>query len=128
MLYPEELFDENEKGCLIYICKMCNAQEIVKEGAEEHEFCVYKTDLEAKAERMNINPDIVDDPTLAKRTITKCPNKSKECNSNQVVTFYHITSEKFQLIYVCVECKYPWIMDKVDKLYDIASDSNDELD
>ena len=114
LLYAEEHRDEEyPNGCLIYRCKMCNLPEIVGNDGTEQDYCVYKTDLEQRAERLIINPDIVDDPTLAKRMIDKC--KTDQCNSNQVVTFYHITSDHFNLIYVCCKCRNAWKMNEKDE-------------
>ena len=63
--------------------------------------------MEAKALALNINADITDDPTLSKRTIDQCKG-SATCNNKEVVTFYHITHEKFDLVYVCTGCKQYW--------------------
>ena len=125
LLYAEERVDRIQKTAeLIYKCKMCGLPEEVGENAPEHEYCVYKTDLEAKAERLIINPDIVDDPTLAKRQIDQC--RTEECNSNQVVTFYHITKDHFNLIYVCIKCRNFWKMNEKDHKYDIDTDTDEE--
>ena len=124
LLYPEEYETSPDCKQLIYKCKICGMGEVIAPDSHESEFCVYKTDLEAKAERLNINTDIVDDPTLAKRTIDKC--KTEECNSNQVVTFYHITQNHFQLIYVCVKCRNHWKMMERDVRYDINDDTDED--
>ena len=134
MLYAEEVLDnprENVRGSLYYRCKtkdedgnqVCEYQE---RAAEKNEFenCVYRQDMEAKALALNINPDIVDDPTLQKRKIKQC--KTAKCNNKEVVTFYHITHEKLDLVYVCTGCKFAWRMREKDPDYDMHSDSSDE--
>ena len=65
MLYPDEADDER---ALIFKCKICDYSETAEPG-NEFENCVYRTDLEAKAAELIINPEIVEDPTLQKRNI-----------------------------------------------------------
>ena len=122
LLYADEEFNSVTDRCLVFNCKLCNHSQRVPD-ANERDNCVYKTDLEAKAERLVINEDIVDDPTLAKRQIDKCPNKNKNCTSNQVIIFYHITFNKMELIYVCIKCRHWWRMQERDNNYDIADDT-----
>ena len=76
----------------------------------EFENCVYKTDLEAKATNLVVSKDIVHDPTLLKREIDKCRNDKRNCKNKQVVTFYHITKETFDLMYMCTDpkCGFLW--------------------
>ena len=56
----------------------------------------------------------------------KCLNNKKECPNKEVVTFYHITKENFDLIYVCTKCKFLWRNKNKDPAYDIASDTDEE--
>ena len=122
MLYADE--DINER-VLVYRCKNCDYQERA-EDKNEYENCVYKTDMEAKASALIINPDIVDDPTLQKRIIDRCRNKNQTCNSKEVVTFYHITRDRMHLVYVCIKCRTFWKMEEKDPRYDIADHSDEE--
>ena len=84
--------------------------------------------MEAKALQLVINFDIVDDPTLQKRTIEKCHNKNKACNNREVVCFQQITQERFDLIYVCTKCREPWRQTTKDPNYDIDSDTDEGLE
>ena len=101
MLYA----DEDPGEGLVYKCRICNQAEKAQVG-NEFENCVYKTDLEAKLTELVINPDIVDDPTLQKRAVEQCNNVN--CTNKEVVTFYHITSERMALMFVCTKCKEYW--------------------
>ena len=73
---------------------------------------------------LNINADITDDPTLSKRTIKQCMG-STTCNNKEVVTFYHVTHEKFDLVYVCTGCKKYWRM-REETDHDMGMDSSDD--
>ena len=108
MLYPDADQGYSDWG-LVFKCRVCE----YSEGAipnNEYENCVYRTDLEAKLKDLIINPDIVDDPSLQERMISKCENKKKACNGTKVVSFFHITKEEFSLVYVCKKCKHWWRM------------------
>ena len=122
MLYAEE---DPSKRALFFKCKICDYEERAIDG-DEFENCVYKVDMEAKAMALIINPDIVDDPTLQKRNIPQCLNQNKVCSNKEVVTFYHITQDRFDLIYVCTKCRHAWRQTGKDKDYDIGSDSEED--
>ena len=124
MLYADEAEDGDGWG-LFYKCKICDYQERAQDG-NEFENCVYKTDLEAKATNLVVSQDIVHDPTLQKRVIDKCLNTNKVCKNKEVVTFYHITKENFDLIYVCTKCKFLWRQREIDDKYDIGDESDPE--
>ena len=115
MLYAEE---EPSERALYFVCKICEYSEPAAEG-NEFENCVYKVDMEAKAMQLMVNQDIVDDPTLQKRNILHCMNKTKKCNNKEVICYNQITHEKFDLIYVCTKCRHAWRMREKDPLYDI---------
>ena len=82
--------------------------------------------MEAKATNLVVSQDIVHDPTLQKRIVDKCLNTNKVCKNKEVVTFYHITKETFDLIYVCTKCKFLWRQKEKDDKYDVDSDSDPE--
>ena len=85
-MYADEYLDaprEGIRGSLYYRCKTkdefanrtCTYYERAGDFNEE-ENTVYKTDHIAKAASMNLNRDIVHDPTLQKRNIDKCVGKA----------------------------------------------------
>ena len=115
----------NDEKVLFYKCKTCDYQERALEG-NEYENCVYKTDMEAKAMALIINQDVVDDPTLQKRNIDKCENPNRACNNKEVVCFNHITTDRFDLIYVCTKCRHYWRKTNKDANYDISSDEDEK--
>ena len=124
MLEPDSHPDPNQR-VLVFKCTICQRIETAEEG-NEFDNCVYRTDLEAKASQLIINEDIVDDPTLQKRNVDKCKNPRGNCPGKEVVTFYHITQDKFELIYVCTTCGQPSRVRERDPNYDIASESDEE--
>ena len=122
MLYADE---EPKERALLYKCKICDYQERAQEG-NEFENCVYMVDMEAKEMQLIINQDIISDPTLQKRMIEKCRNKTKACPNKEVVCFQHITQDRFDLIYVCTKCREWWRMNIKDPNYDINSEDSEE--
>ena len=82
--------------------------------------------MEAKASGLIVNPDIVDDPTLQKRNVEVCKNPYKNCNNKEVVCFNHITLDKFDMIYMCTQCRHHWAMGTRDPKYDIDTDTEED--
>ena len=64
---------EEEDGKLYYRCpaKDCDGGEPAEEG-NMYDNCIFRIDLEKKAQEKIINKDIVDDPSLQKRTVDQC--------------------------------------------------------
>ena len=129
ILYAEEELLEipspGVRGALIYRCRtrdlmgsFCDYYERAQND-DEQENTVYKTDLEAKATALNVNRDIVYDPTLQKRAIKQCHNP--KCTNKEVVTFYRVDHTRFELIYCCTKCAKYW-KSAQDEKYDINMD------
>ena len=71
MLDPREK-TEGERHYLQFECKHCTRVQNTGEG-DEHDYCVYRTDYTAKAEKLQVDPECISDPTLSRRKDIECP-------------------------------------------------------
>ena len=92
------------KHYLQFECKQCNRIQKTGEN-EEHHNCVYRTDYTAKAEKLQVDPECISDPTLSRRKDILCPF----CKHTEAVSYTQVTKEKLNLIFVCTGCKNNWL-------------------
>ena len=103
MLDPREK-TQGDKHSLQFECKQCNSIQRTGEG-DEHDYCVYRTDYTAKAEKLQVDPECISDPTLSRRRDVLCPF----CEHQEAVSYTQVTKEKLNLIFVCTGCKKYWL-------------------
>lgn len=102
MLEPKE-YSQDDRFFLQYECKLCNRSQRALEGSEMDN-CVYRTDFTMRTENLQVDPECIKDPTLARRRDICC----KWCQHNEAVSFTQVTKDRLNLIFVCTRCAKHW--------------------
>ena len=102
MLDAKEHKGDNSRF-LKFECKLCNYYWDAPERSEVDN-CVYRTDFTMRAENLQVDPECVNDPTLARRQDVIC----KHCGHNEAVNYTQPTKDRMKLIFVCTACKQYW--------------------
>lgn len=122
MLYPVEkrIEDENSTsytGSLMFRCRICGYA-VPAKPFDEHENCVYNSDMRVKTNAITVEPSLIKDPTLQRTTDAQCTR----CSHNEAVAHCNVTKERMDLVFICVKCGNHWR--KEDE--EISEDSDDD--
>ncbi|XP_054155759.1 DNA-directed RNA polymerase II subunit RPB9-like [Oppia nitens] len=103
MLYQRQ---NKEQRTLVFFCRTC----LYQREATKDQYCVYINNIKHDINELSlINPDLVDDPTLARTYCHPCP----KCHHKEAVFMqgsHKESNNKMKLYYVCtnVSCKFKW--------------------
>merc|ERR1712227_523230 len=99
MLYPKE---DKVNKILLYQCRNCDF------CTEAERPCIYVNKLISNEnELLQINPDVIEDPTLPRTNTVNCP----KCGFSSACYFQSYSTMKdarMNLFYVCRSCRFEW--------------------